>query len=102
MSDRKRKPVSIADAVGDFLQERGLAKRVEQAGAIEAWPRVVGERIAAVTKAISITPDGVLFVAVKTHAWMTELGLMEPELLAALNARKGREKVRKIRYRLDG
>ncbi len=101
MRDKKRGPVPIADALSGFLVERGLAKRIEQATAIEAWPEVVGEKIAAVTKALSITPDGILFVAVKTNAWMTELGLMEPELLKALNARKGREKVRKIRYRLD-
>ena len=101
MNERKRRPVSIADALSGFLTERGLAKRVEQATVIEAWPEVVGDRIAAVTKALSITPDGILFVAVRTNAWMTELGLMEPELLKALNARKGPEKVRKIRYRLE-
>ena len=101
MNDKKRKPVPIADAVSGFLAERGLARRVQQARAIEAWPKVVGERISAVTKALSITPDGILFVAVTTNAWMTELGLMEPELLAALNAGRGRDKVRKIRYRLD-
>jgi predicted nucleic acid-binding Zn ribbon protein len=102
VNDKKRKPVPIADALTGFLAERGLAKRIEQATAIEAWPEIVGQKISAVTRALSITPDGVLFVAVKTHAWMTELGLMEPELLKALNAREGREKVRKIRYRLDG
>ena len=63
---------------------------------------MVGEKIASVTKALSITPDGTLFVAVATHGWMTELSLMEPELLKALNAVRTREKVRKIRYRLDG
>ena len=101
MNDKKRRPVSIADALTGFLAERGLAKRVEQATVIEAWPEIVGDRISAVTKPLSITPDGILFVAVKTNAWMTELGLMEPELLKALNARKASEKVRKIRYRLD-
>ncbi len=101
MNDKKRKPVSIADALSGFLAQKGLAKRVEQATAIEAWPEIVGARIAAVTKPLSITPDGILFVAVKTNAWMMELGLMEPELLGALNARNTREKVRKIRYRLD-
>ena len=101
MNEKKRRPVPIADALTGFLRERGLAKRMEQATAIEAWPEIVGERISAVTKPVSITPDGILFVAVKTNAWMTELGLMEPELLKALNARKGEEKVRKIRYRLD-
>jgi predicted nucleic acid-binding Zn ribbon protein len=101
VNEKKRRPVPIADALTGFLRERGLAKRMEQATAIEAWPEIVGERISAVTKPVSITPDGILFVAVKTNAWMTELGLMEPELLKALNARKGEEKVRKIRYRLD-
>jgi predicted nucleic acid-binding Zn ribbon protein len=101
MNDKKRKPVPIAEAVSGFLSQHGLVKRVQQATAIDDWPKVVGEQIAGVTKALSITPDGVLFVAVTTHAWMTELGLMEPELLAALNVGSSRDKVRKIRYRLD-
>ena len=101
MNDKKRKPVPIADALTGFLREHGLAKRIEQATAIEQWPKVVGEQIAGVTKAFSITPDGTLFVAVTTHSWMTELGLMEPELLAALNAGRTADRVRKIRYRLD-
>jgi predicted nucleic acid-binding Zn ribbon protein len=101
MSEKKRKPVPIAEAVSGFLSQHGLVKRVQQATALEDWPKVVGDRIAAVTKPLSITPDGVLFVAVSTHSWMTELALMEPELLAALNLGRGQEKVRKIRYRLD-
>ncbi|HEX6573729.1 MAG TPA: DUF721 domain-containing protein [Gemmatimonadaceae bacterium] len=98
---QKKKPVSISEALAGFLKNTGLEKRVDQASAIDDWPSVVGAQIAAVTKALSITPDGILFVAVTTNAWMTELGLMEPELLRALNSRKGRDKVRKIRYRLD-
>ena len=101
MNDKKRKPVPIADALSGFLESHGLAKRVEQVTAIEDWPNAVGRKIACVTKPLTVTPDGILFVAVTTHAWMTELSLMEPELLAALNTREGREKVRKIRFRLD-
>jgi len=37
---------------------------------------------------------------VKTNAWMTELSLMEPQLLRALNAKSGRQRVRKIRLQL--
>ena len=98
----KRKPVPIGDALSGFLAQHGLKTRVDQATVIDTWAAVVGDRIAAVTKALSVTPDGTLFVAVKTNAWMTELGLMEPELLAALNVGRGRDRVRKIRYRLDG
>ena len=100
MNEKKRKPVPIAEALGGFLKRSGLAKRVEQANAIEEWPALVGPQIAAVTKPLSITPDGTLFVAVATHGWMTELSLMEPQLLGALNSVEGRAKVRKIRFQL--
>jgi predicted nucleic acid-binding Zn ribbon protein len=47
-----------------------------------------------------VTADGVLFVAVRTHAWMSELSLLEPELLVSLNRRGDRRAVRKIRWQL--
>ena len=100
MNEKKRKPVPLGEALGGFLKRSGLARRVEQANAIEEWPAVVGPQIAAVTKALSITPDGTLFVAVATNGWMTELSLMEPQLLLALNSVEGRAKVRKIRFQL--
>ncbi|MDO8502854.1 MAG: DUF721 domain-containing protein [Gemmatimonadaceae bacterium] len=100
MNEKKRRPVPISEALSGFLAHRGLTKRVDQAGAVDDWPDVVGAQIAAVTKPMSITPDGTLFVAVSTHAWMTELSLMEPDLLKALNAVEGREKIRKIRFQL--
>jgi len=53
-----------------------------------------------VTEPLSVTADGVMFVAVRTHAWMSELSLLEPELLASLNRREGRPPVRKIRWQL--
>lgn len=100
MNEKRRKPVPIAEALSGFLKNRGLAKRMEQTEAIVDWPKAVGAQIAAITTPISITPDGTLFVAVATHSWMTELSLMEPDLLAALNSVEGREKVRKIRFQL--
>jgi predicted nucleic acid-binding Zn ribbon protein len=101
MTEKKRRPVPIADALSGFLKRQGLDKRVEQASAIDAWPVAVGDKIAAVTKAMSVTPDGTLFVSVLTNAWMTELSLMEPQLLAALNVPGSRQRVRKIRFQLN-
>ena len=98
--DRKQKPVPLAAAVEEFLAQAGLAKRVEQATVVPEWASLVGPQIAAVTDPISVTPDGVMFVAVKTHSWMTELSLMEPELLASLNRREGRPPIQKIRWQL--
>ena len=101
MADRdKKKPERVANVVADFLARSGLAERVEQAGIIPEWPRLVGEQIAAVTEPQSISANGTLFVAVTTNAWMNELSLLEPELLRSLNARAERAPVKRIRWLL--
>ena len=97
MSERRRTPAPLADALASYLKQSGFAKRLQQAGVIEAWPDLVGPQIAAVTAPESVTPDGVLRVRVATAAWATELGLMTPRILARINAgRSGR--VKEIRW----
>ena len=98
--EKKRKPEALGNVVGAFLKESKLDLRVAQASVVPEWEELVGKQIATVTKPISVTRDGTLFVAVKTNAWMTELSLMEPQILRALNAKAGRERVRKIRLQL--
>ena len=98
MSPAKKRPSSIADVVAGVLRESGIAERVEQAGVIPEWPALVGAQIAAVTEPMSVAADGTLFVAVTTNAWMTELSLMEPELLRALNGKEDRLAIRRIRW----
>jgi predicted nucleic acid-binding Zn ribbon protein len=97
---RDKRPQPISAAINQFLTDAGLRDRVEQASVVPEWPSLVGSQIAAVTEPLSVTADGVLFVAVRTHAWMSELSLMEPELLASLNRGGGRQPVRKIRWQL--
>jgi len=87
--------------VRDVLSRSGVADRVAQAAVIPEWPALVGAQIAKATEPLSITPQGTLFVAVKTNAWMTELSLLEPELLRRLNERTGRLQIRKIRWQIQ-
>jgi len=64
---------------------------------VEDWPDRVGPQIAAVTRAESVTPDGLLRVRVASAAWANELSLMTPRILARLN--EGREgRIRDIRW----
>lgn len=98
--ERRKRPQPISAVIAEFLEQTGLRDRVEQASVVPEWPQLVGEQIAAVTEPLSVTADGVLFVAVRTHAWMSELSLMEPEILASLNRDPGRPRVRKIRWQL--
>jgi len=97
---RDKRPQPISAAISKFLEDAGIRERVEQASVVPEWPSLVGGQIAAVTEPLSVTADGVLFVAVKTHSWMSELSLLEPELLASLNRGGGRQPVRKIRWQL--
>ena len=97
---RDKRPQPISAAISQFLEQRGIRERVDQASVVPEWPSLVGTQIAAVTEPLSVTADGVLFVAVRTHAWMNELSLLEPELLASLNRAGGRAPVRKIRWQL--
>jgi predicted nucleic acid-binding Zn ribbon protein len=98
VSPARKKPSPIADVLAGVLQSTGIAARVEQAGIIPEWAELVGAQIAQVTVPMSVAADGTLFVAVTTNAWMTELSMMEPELLRALNAKEGRLAVRRIRW----
>ncbi len=88
------------EALSSFLERSGLAARVDQASVVPEWRSFVGEQIAAVTIPHAIAQDGTLFVAVTTNAWMTELSLMEPQLLRVLNAKDGRVPILRIRWQL--
>ena len=101
MTERKKtKPERVANIVADFLTESGLAGRVDQAGVVPEWAQLVGPQIAAVTEPRSVSANGTLFVAVTTNAWMTELSLLEPELLRSLNAKPDRSPIKRIRWQL--
>ena len=98
--ERKTRPGKIGDALKVYLKSSGLEPRVEQAAVIPNWKKLVGAQIAAVSEPISVSAGGILFVAVKTSAWMSELSLMKPELLRSINKNKSTGEIKKIRFRL--
>jgi predicted nucleic acid-binding Zn ribbon protein len=105
MSDAPRRKPSltpVGDVLGDLLKARGLDARLTQATAVDDWADVVGPQIAAVTQARSVTADGVLWVDVRTAAWMAELSLLLPDLLSRLNATASRAPIKQVRFRLAG
>ena len=75
------KPKRINEAISRFLADAGIAERVEQARVIPEWPDLVGPEIARVTEPQAVTADGTLFVAVRSHGWMSELSLLEPQIV---------------------
>lgn len=100
MSEHKRSPSKLGDVVASVLKHAGLTDRVAQAAVIPEWPTLVGPQIAGVTEPLLMQQDGTLVVMVKTHAWMQELSLLEPELLRSLNRDAARPPVLKLRWML--
>lgn len=98
MVERGGTPRSIGDAIRSFLRGGELGARVEQAEVVQEWPRIVGEQIANVTDARGVSGDGSLIVYVRTPAWMTELSLREPEIVAAIRNRLPGSPVTRIRW----
>lgn len=100
-SSAKKRPVAVSEALEGYLQRTGLARRVGQAQVIPDWPSLVGPQIAAVATPESVTPDGVLFVRVTTSAWMNELQLMTPDIMARIDAGRGAGRIATIRWLLS-
>ncbi len=99
-NDRSRRFEKLGDVLSSVLKNAGLTERVAQAGVIQEWAGIVGPQIAAIADPIMLQTDGTLVVAVKTHAWMTELSLLEPELMRQINANKKRPPVTGLRWTL--
>ena len=102
MSDKKsRAPARVREVLESYLAKSGLGRRLAQAQVIPDWPRLVGPQIAAVTSPESVSPDGTLFVRVATSAWMNELQLMAPEIMARVNAGRGPGRIKTIFWLLS-
>lgn len=100
MTERRGKPAPVGEALASFLKARGLDAAVERASVIAEWPALVGPQIARVATPRRVTRDGTLYVDVASPQWMSELSLMEVQLLSRINAREGATPVRKIRWGL--
>lgn len=94
------RPRAIADALADLLKATGLDADVARAGVMSAWAAAVGTQIAGVTEPRMMTEDGTLVVGVKTHGWMSELSMMERQLIAKLEAAGPHTPVKRIRWEL--
>lgn len=92
------RPARVSEVLAGYLKSAGLAARVEQAGIVAEWPKLVGPEIAEAAKAEAVTQDGTLFVRVKSSAWRQELSLMTPDIMARLNAGRKKGRIERIRW----
>jgi predicted nucleic acid-binding Zn ribbon protein len=91
------KPTPLGEALQKYLKDAGLEERLEEAGVVPEWAERVGPAIAAVTIPLR-TSSGALVVAVRSSAWLSELKLMEREILGRLNEGRQKGKIQRIRF----
>lgn len=101
MSQKRRgDPMEKIDQVLDgLLKDLQLEEAIARQDAVDRWPTLVGPGIAAVTRATG-SSNGVLFVDVRSSAWISELNLMRHRLLARLNAGVKEGRIEKLIFRL--
>lgn len=85
----------IEGLVAATLHKLGITERVQRAGIVTEWPKIVGPHIADVAQAVGVKGE-TLFVAVESAAWRNELSLMRPRLLAKLNAGRREGRIERI------
>lgn len=89
------KPEQIGRVVSRVLKRSGTEKGVKQKQAVLIWDKVVGERVAAHSKAIKVE-NRKIFIRVKSPTWRTELLLMKGKILEELNRSLGKKVIQDI------
>ncbi len=93
----ERKFTRLGELLPSILSKLGLDQRFKEQQVLNLWPTVVGEELAARTKATKVD-RGVLYVHVDHGAWMQELHFIEKDLLRKLRARSPGVALKKIRF----
>jgi predicted nucleic acid-binding Zn ribbon protein len=85
---RIREPRTAGEAITAALGFRGITDDIRAQRIVAEWTDLVGPKIAQRTRPDQVR-ERVLIVYVATSAWMNELTLLKPQLLAGLHERLG-------------
>ena len=92
-------PEAVGGVLGRVLDDLGLRREMTGWRAVEAWPELVGARVARHTHAVAFR-DGTLLVEVEGSAWMQELTYLKRDLVRRIQQTLGGEDVRDVRFTL--
>lgn len=87
----------IGDILPAVLKSVGLDQKLKERELLSLWPTVVGEEIAARTRAVNVD-RGVLYVEVTHSAWLQELHFMEKQIYKRLREEAPDISFRRIRF----
>jgi len=91
----------IGKSIDGIFKSGALARGAAGWRAVERWSHVVGDDIAARTRAVRYE-RGTLYVEVSSSSWVQELTYLKRQITKELNADVGSAAVMDIRFSLEG
>lgn len=95
---KRRDPLSIAQIIGDFMQQESATAASEQLRACALWPQIVGPGVERMTMRRWVK-DGIITVHISSAPLRNELQLQRSALVARINDIMGHEVIRDIHIR---
>jgi len=89
----------LGPVIENILRRHRLWHGYQQHLVVESWPEIVGDDLAEVTRAESIS-NGLLRVMVKDSVWAYHLSIMKPQLMKKLNNYAGGKVVNDIFFQI--
>ena len=90
-----RDPKPVGSIFGELARRNGWAADLQKGRVLSHWESIVGDQLAAKTRAVSLT-DGELEIRAESTAWATQLRAMERELLRRIDQLVGTGVVRRL------
>jgi len=98
MAQKKVGPQPISRILEGALRQYGLHERLAERSVLQKWSEVVGDEIAAHSRAVDLV-DGVLVIEADHGAWRQELTLLMPMIVTKFNEMCGAGTVTEIQWR---
>ena len=100
---RKFRALGADELLGNVLDKYKVRGDVRESRAVQAWPQIVGQRIAGRCWPYHVR-NGVLLVAVANSSWLHQLSFMKEDIVAKINEAAGGKVplVTEVRFELAG
>lgn len=94
----KRDPATISSALGNLISSRGWSSSIDIGKVLGRWPELVGTQVAMHCKPVDFSPP-LLVIAADSTTWATQLRVLKPTILSALEAGLGSRTITEIEIR---
>lgn len=94
----KHEAQSVGEILRQALEESMGASRLDEFNAVNAWPRIIGPKIASQTSRPYIN-KGIMTIRVESAPLRHELNMMRSEIANAINREIGKDIVKDLKFR---